>query len=66
MVLRPEQRLFIRIMRLTLLRGIVIGIVGMFTVLWVYNFIQRLFPWEPMPFSFEGPLGRFILCCVAL
>ena len=44
-------------MRLTLLRGIVIGILGMLIGLWVYNFFQFFFSWEPVPFSFEGPLG---------
>ena len=67
MVLRPEQRLFIRIMRLTLLRGIVIGIVGMLTGLWVYNFLRLFFAWEPVPFSFNGPLGSlYIMLCGAL
>jgi uncharacterized protein YjeT (DUF2065 family) len=53
----PEQRLFTRIVRLTLLRGIVIGIWGILTGLWIYNFIQRFFLWESVPFFFEGPLA---------
>ena len=53
----PEQRLFARILRLTLLRGMVIGLFAAITGMWVYNFIQRFFFLEPVPFFFEGPFG---------
>ena len=52
-----QQQLFTRLLRLTLLRGIVIGLFGVVTGMWVYNFIQRFFFLEPVPFFFEGPLG---------
>lgn len=59
-----QQQLFTRLLRLTLLRGIVIGLFGVVTGMWVYNFIQRFFFLEPVPFFFEGPLGPLpmILC----
>lgn len=62
MELKSEQRLFIRIMRLTLLQGIAIGMLGILTGLRVYNFLQPFFP----P-SFEGPLGPlYIMLCGAM
>lgn len=47
----PEQRLFTRILRLTLLRGMVIGLWGILTGISVYHF----------PFFFEGPFGSLPL-----
>ena len=64
MELGPERQLSIRIRRLTIFRGVVIGMFGIFTSLWVYHFIQRFFPWKPVPFPFEGPLGvLYIMLC---
>lgn len=62
-----EQRLFTRIIRLTLLRGIILGIWGILTGMWVYNFIQFFFLEAPVPFFFEGPLGApYIMLCGAV
>jgi len=69
MTLNPEQRqLFIRIMRLTLFRGIIVGIIGILTCLWVYNFIMEGFlGGAPVPFHFEGLLGSlYIMLCGAM
>ncbi len=43
----PEQKLFARILRLTLLRGVVIGLFVAVIGIWIYHF----------PSFFEGPFG---------
>jgi hypothetical protein len=52
-----QQRLFTRILRLTLLRGMVLGLLGVVIGMWVHNFVQRFFLGGSVPFFFEGPLG---------
>lgn len=55
-----QQRLFTRILRFTLLRGVVIGLLVAVTGMWISNFSQSFFG----DVFFEGPLGSLspILC----